>query len=342
MQVESTFPFLSPELDQKESIPATDGRLSCWLHCFRDVLYAEHVSQVAPLLVQPLYFCLERDTAGFLHTIYGGLDYSYYQPTFNRGVSATRHPILDTQTAWKEILSFLEDGHWPMIDAQWSKVRFSRFYRTKKAVLHTVILAGYNGEQVLLADIRSRLTTSERKPRFWVDAQQLLAGLEAPATWLSYKFEEPRKPWQEEWRSIVEQTLTRMEHPPHEEGGLQGIHSYASYLRSLPTTFNYPEHYPLLVWSGWRQITHHIIADRLMFSKVVQSDLNLKHLSDHNVVSLLEDITREWEEVAALLLLMGESRTLDGKENVANTVDNLAIKEEQLCNALRDYIAYAF
>ena len=338
------FPFLFKELDKREDIPATRMRLSCWLHCMRDVLYAEGLAHTSPILVKPLYFRIERGTFGHIETIHGGVDSHYFQPTFNCGIHATRHVISDPNRSWHEILEFLKNGHWPMIDAKWSKVRSSRFYRLSASPLHTVVLIDYDyiKQKVLVADTRSRLTSQDHLPHFWVPLEYLLAGFELPASWLSYKVVPSKIPWQEEWRTIIEASISGMLAPHHEEAGIAGIHKYADIIRTLPSTLPSNDLRPILMSQGWNQITRHIIGDRTVFLRVLMNDLKQKRLDGHLLESAMAQIIQLWEEVAAVLYLMAEQENLDAKDNLAATLDKAAEAEASLCEQLRDYLCSAF
>ncbi|MFD3728469.1 hypothetical protein, partial [Streptomyces sp. NPDC058671] len=122
------FPYLSPSLDAVEDI--AHARISCWVHCLRDSLYAVGFRDTAPALAQPVNFAVERTADGELLTLYGGLDTEYHEPRFQRGVTARWETSPDSPEKALDLVGReLARGHAVPVSPDLSGMRHSEFYR---------------------------------------------------------------------------------------------------------------------------------------------------------------------------------------------------------------------
>ncbi|GAA3492876.1 hypothetical protein [Streptomyces cremeus] len=233
------FPFLGPELDAVEGLP--HARLSCWLHCLRDALYATGRPETVRELAQALNFVVERDADGSVLTLYGGIDTDYHAPVFQRGLMASWVTTpLDGDAALDRIAAELDRGHAVPVSPDLSGMWHSEFYRVPfVGYPHTFLVHRLDGDTAWIADRNDHRRAAFTDHRGTMPVEELRRGM-AGAALLVWEpsapvREGPRKldGWDAELASLLARSVRQMREPTQQEAGLAGLQALPGVIEEL-------------------------------------------------------------------------------------------------------------
>lgn len=233
--VVTDFPYLGAELGAVEGIAYP--RISCWLHCLRDSLYATGVRDTARMLAQPLNFVVERTPTGELLTIYGGLDTEYEAPRFQRGLTVRWETSPDDpdrpDAALDLVRRELARGHAVPVSPDLSGMRHSEYYRIAAfGYPHTFLVHRLEGDTAFVADRNTRKNSGFEDNRGTIGLAELRAGM-AGAPVLVWDAHEPRTDWESELGGLLERSVRQMTEPVEPQAGLAGLLAVPSVIEEL-------------------------------------------------------------------------------------------------------------
>ncbi|MER5571370.1 hypothetical protein ABT083_35095 [Streptomyces goshikiensis] len=264
----TAFAYLGAGPDAIESLPHT--RISCWVHCLRDALYARGLRETARALAQPLDFVIERTADGELLTLYGGLDADYHHPRFQRGVSARweTSPHREEQ-ALDLIHRELARGHAVPVSPDPRGMRHSEFYRIPHlGYPHTFLVHEVGPHTTRAADRNTRASSGFTDNRGTVPTDELRRGMTG-APVLVWDAGPPEQDWPDELRRLLEHSVRRMTEPDRPEAGLAGLLALPGVLEGLET---HPDRARLLRTSVAGPLQRQVAGDRLLLARVLAAD----------------------------------------------------------------------
>ncbi|MFI5642412.1 hypothetical protein ACIA8H_34075 [Streptomyces goshikiensis] len=268
---EAPFPYLGRELDAVEGVAY--ARLSCWVHCLRDALYATGVRDTARALAQPVNFVVERTPEGELLTLYGGLDTEYHAPRFQRGVTAAwetspgdpQRPDAALDLVRRE----LARGHAVPVSPRLAGMRHSEFYRVPYfGYPHTFLVHRLESDVAFVADRNTRKAAAFEDNRGTVPAGELREGM-AGAPVLVWDAHGPSADWEDELALLLARSVRQMTEPGLPQAGLAG-------LRALPEVIDeisgLPARRRLLQMRVSGPLQRQVSGDRHLLSRVLAED----------------------------------------------------------------------
>lgn len=317
------FPFLGDTLDDLEGI--SQHRLSCWLHCLRDCLYASGLHDTVRALAQPLDFAVERDADGNVVTLYGGLETDYHNPSFQRGLSASWVAASPApEAALDRVRAELERGHAVPLSPNLSEMRHSEFYRVPfVGYPHTLIVHSLGRDTAGIADRNSRKSAGFTEHRGTVPLDELRQGM-AGAPLLVFDVASPAADWDTELRALLTRSVRRLGEPDGAGRGLAGIKSLPEVIEEVS---RHPRHLHMRVAGP---LQRQVAGDRRLLASVLtreadegrspyapERDLDLArllHESSDSFMSLARCVhlnARSWSRAALDRCRMLSSRIYD-------------------------------
>ncbi|MCX5205042.1 hypothetical protein OG897_26740 [Streptomyces sp. NBC_00237] len=233
------FPFLGPELDMVEDLP--HARLSCWLHCLRDALYAAGHRDTVRALAQALNFVVERDADGNVLTLYGGIDTDYHEPVFQRGLTASWVTMpTDGAAALHRITRELDRGHAVPVSPDLSGMRHSEFYRVPfVGYPHTFLVHRLDDGTAWIADRNDHRRAAFTDHRGTMPAEELRQGM-AGGTILVWETAAPAPEgtgelagWEAELTALLARSVRQLREPAGPEEGLAGLRALPGVIEEL-------------------------------------------------------------------------------------------------------------
>ncbi|MCY0942958.1 hypothetical protein [Streptomyces antarcticus] len=269
------FPYLGTELNAVEDIAYP--RLSCWLHCLRDSLYAAGVRDTARALAQPLNFVVERTPTGELLTLYGGQDTDYHAPRFQRGVTARWETSPDDpdrpDTALDLVRRELARGHAVPVSPELSGMRHSEYYRIPFfGYPHTLLVHRLEAGRAFVADRNTRKGSGFEDNRGTIGLAELRAGM-AGAPVLVWDAHEPQADWESELGRLLERSVRQMTEPVEAQAGLAGLLDLPGVIEELAEA---GERRSLLRTRVSGPLQRHVSGDRHLLARVLADDALLR------------------------------------------------------------------
>lgn len=227
-----SFPYLSASLDSVEGL--AHSRISCWVHCLRDSLYAAGFRDTARALAQPLNFAVERTADGELLTLYGGLDTDYHAPRFQRGVLARWETSPNSaEHAFDVVERELARGHAVPVSPDLRGMRHSEFYRVPfSGYPHTFLVHRLDGDTAWAADRNTRRGSGFADNRGTVPAEELRRGL-AGRPVLVWDTGAPAEDWAAERHALLVRSVRNLTEPKSPHEGLAGLRRLPDVLAGL-------------------------------------------------------------------------------------------------------------
>ncbi|MCY0937621.1 hypothetical protein [Streptomyces sp. H34-S4] len=286
----TAFPYLGTGPDAIESLPHT--RISCWVHCLRDALYATGLRETARALAQPVDFVVERTAEGELLTLYGGLDAGYHHPRFQRGVSAhwETSPHQEEQ-ALDLVHRELARGHAVPVSPDLRGMRHSEFYRVPYAGYpHTFLVHEAGPRTSLAADRNTRASSGFTDNRGTVPTDELRRGM-AGAPVLVWDAGQPEAEWADELHRLLECSVRRMTEPDLPEAGLAGLLALPGVLEELEP---HPGRARLLQMRVAGPLQRQVAGDRLLLARVLAEDTTARERGPRTAAAAAEcaELTR--------------------------------------------------
>jgi hypothetical protein len=306
---DGSIPYLSPSLDTVEGL--AHSRISCWVHCLRDSLYAVGFEDTARALAQPVNFAVERTADGELLTLYGGLDTEYQAPRFQRGVTARWETSPSSvERALDLVERELARGHAVPVSPDLSGMRHSEFYRLPWfGYPHTFLVHRLGPDVVGAADRNTRRSSGFTDNRGTIPTQELRQGL-AGAPVLVWDTSAPVQSWEDERYTLLVRSVRNMTEPASADEGLPG-------LRALPDVLAGLEHHPsrssVLRMRVSGPLQRQVSGDRHLLATVLGQDIALRSRGTREAViaaeaaELLRASSDEFVELARLVFLLGRS-----------------------------------
>ncbi|MGW1777066.1 hypothetical protein [Streptomyces sp. NPDC002104] len=264
----TAFPYLGAAPDTIESLPHT--RISCWVHCLRDALYATGLRETARALAQPVDFVVERTAEGELLTLYGGLDAGYHHPRFQRGLSARWETSPhEEEHALDLVHRELARGHAVPVSPDLYGMRHSEFYRVPHAGYpHTLLVYGAGPRTALAADCNTRTSSGFTDNRGTVPTDGLRRAM-AGAPVLVWDTGPAGDGWAGELHRLLECSVRRMTEPELPEAGLAGLLALPAVLEELEP---HPGRAGLLRTRVAGPLQRQVAGDRLLLARVLAED----------------------------------------------------------------------
>ncbi|MGR6975112.1 hypothetical protein ACU639_37005 [Streptomyces cynarae] len=265
---EDSFPYLSPSLDSVEGL--AHSRISCWVHCLRDSLYAVGFRDAARALAQPLNFAVERTSEGELLTVYGGLDTDYHAPRFQRGVTARWETSPDgAQDALALVERELARGHAVPVSPELSGMRHSEFYRVPfSGYPHTFLVHRLDGDAAWAADRNTRRSSGFTDNRGTVPVEELRRGLTG-APVLVWDTGAPAGDWVEERQALLARSVRNLTEPASPHEGLAGLRTLPDVLAGLE---EHPSRSSVLRMRVSGPLQRQVAGDRHLLAAVLTRD----------------------------------------------------------------------
>ncbi|OKI61612.1 hypothetical protein [Streptomyces sp. MJM1172] len=269
------FPYLGKELDAVEDV--RHPRLSCWVHCLRDALYATGFRDTARALAQPVNFVVERTPEGELLTLYGGLDTDYHAPRFQRGVTARWETSPDDpdrpDAALDLVRRELDRGHAVPVSPRLEGMRHSEFYRVPFfGYPHTFLVHRLEPGVAYVADRNTRKSAAFEDNRGTVPAEELRAGM-AGGPVLVWDAHEPRADWESELGLLLDRSVRQMTEPGAPQAGLAGLRALPGVLDELS---GLPGRRRLLQMRVSGPLQRQVSGDRHVLARVLAGDRLLR------------------------------------------------------------------
>ncbi|KUN77856.1 hypothetical protein AQJ66_32040 [Streptomyces bungoensis] len=305
---DGSFPFLSPSLDSVEDL--AHSRISCWVHCLRDSLYAVGFRDTVRALAQPLNFAVERTADGELLTLYGGLDTDYHAPRFQRGVSARWETSPDAEDLAFDVLEReLARGHAVPVSPDLSGMRHSEFYRVPfSGYAHTFLVHALDRDTVRAADRNTRRRSGFTDNRGTVPAEELRRGL-AGRPVLVWDTGTPVADWAEERRRLLARSVANLTEPgsPHE--GLAGLRTLPDVVAGLE---EHPSRSSVLRMRVSGPLQRQVAGDRHLLAAVLLRDTTSRDGGGRAVAAaeaaeLLRASSDAYVDLARLVFLLSRS-----------------------------------
>ncbi|MGW0753283.1 hypothetical protein [Streptomyces sp. NPDC002587] len=303
------FPYLGAGPDAIESLAQT--RISCWVHCLRDALYATGLRETARALAQPVDFVIERTPTGELLTVYGGLDADYHHPRFQRGLSARweTSPHHEEQ-ALDLVHRELARGHAVPVSPDLRGMRHSEFYRIPHTGYpHTLLVHEVGPHTARAADRNTRASSGFTDNRGTVPTDELRRGM-AGAPVLVWDTGPPDADWADELHRLLECSVQRMTRPGRTEAGLAGLLALPGVLEELQ---QHPGRARLLRLRVAGPLQRQVAGDRLLLARVLAGDTLLRERGPRTAALAAEcaDLTRASSDalvdLARAVFLLGRS-----------------------------------
>lgn len=268
----TAFPYLGAAPDTIESLPHT--RISCWMHCLRDALYAAGVRETAPALAQPVDFVIERTPDGELLTLYGGLDAHYHHPRFQRGVTAHWETSSYHEDQALDLVSReLARGHAVPVSPDMRGMRHSEFYRiAATGYPHTLLVHGVGPHTSLAADRNTRAGSAFTDNRGTVPTAELRRAM-AGAPVLVWRAGRPSGEWADELLLLLEHSVHRMTAPGRPESGLAALTALPGVIEA---TEGLAGRAGLLRTRLAGPLQRQVAGDRLLLARVLDEDTWLR------------------------------------------------------------------
>ncbi|MFJ3906201.1 hypothetical protein [Streptomyces sp. NPDC090025] len=306
---DGSFPYLSPSLDAVEGY--AHARISCWVHCLRDSLYAVGFRDTARALAQPVNFAVERTEDGELLTLYGGLDTAYEAPRFQRGVTARWETSpLDPGRALDLVARELARGHAVPVSPDLSGLRHSEFYRVPwSGYPHTFLVHRLGPDTALAADRNTRRNSGFTDNRGTVPLDELRRGL-AGAPVLVWDTGAAHDGWQDERHALLAGSVRNMTEPASPDEGLAGLRTLPDVLAGLA---EHPSRSSVLRMRVSGPLQRQVAGDRQLLAAVLGQDLDQRARGGREAVvaaeaaELLHAASDGYAELARLVFLLGRS-----------------------------------
>ncbi|MEU1228952.1 hypothetical protein [Streptomyces sp. NPDC005828] len=301
------FPYLSPSLDAVEGI--AHARISCWVHCLRDSLYADGFRDTARALAQPLDFAVEHTAEGELLTLYGGLETEYHEPRFQRGVTARWETSPDSpEHALDLVERELARGHAVPVSPDLSGMRHSEFYRVPWfGYPHTFLVHRLGPDTVGAADRNTRRSSGFTDNRGTVPTEELRRGL-AGAPVLVWDTGAPVADWADERHALLTRSVRSMTEPQSPHQGLAGLSTLPDVLAGLA---EHPSRSSVLRMRVSGPLQRQVAGDRHLLAAVLAQEAAP---GARETAELLRASSDGFVELARLVFLLGRSwsaETLD-------------------------------
>ncbi|MFD7703714.1 hypothetical protein [Streptomyces caelestis] len=306
---EDAFPYLSPSLDSVEGL--AHSRLSCWVHCLRDSLYAVGFRDAARALAQPLDFAVERTADGELLTLYGGLETDYHAPRFRRGVTARWETSPDgAEHALDLVERELARGHAVPVSPDLSGMRHSEFYRVPfSGYPHTFLVHRLDAGTVWAADRNTRRSSGFTDNRGRVPAEELRRGL-AGAPVLVWDTGAPVGEWADERRALLARSVRNLTEPDSPHQGLAGLRTLPDVLAGLE---EHPGRSSVLRMRVSGPLQRQVAGDRHLLAAVLARDAAARTGGDRRAAvaaeaaELLRASSDAFVDLARLVFLLSRS-----------------------------------
>ncbi|MBX9427615.1 MULTISPECIES: hypothetical protein [Streptomyces] len=294
------FPYLSPSLDAVEGI--AHARISCWVHCLRDSLYAVGFRDTARALAQPVNFAVERTADGELLTLYGGLDTEYHEPRFQRGVTARWETSPGSpENALDLVERELARGHAVPVSPDLSGMRHSEFYRVPWfGYPHTFLVHGLGPDALRAADRNTRKSAGFTDNRGTVPAEEVRRGL-AGAPVLVWDTGAPSSDWVDERHALLTRSVRNMTEPESPSEGLAGLSTLPDVLAGLE---EHPSRSSVLRMRVSGPLQRQVAGDRHLLAAVLDRD---DAPGAREAAELLRASSDGFVELARLVFLLGRS-----------------------------------
>ncbi|MEU2078000.1 hypothetical protein [Streptomyces sp. NPDC013489] len=298
------FPYLSPSLDAVEDV--AHARISCWVHCLRDSLYAVGFRDTARALAQPVNFAVERTADGDLLTLYGGLDTEYHEPRFQRGVTARWETSPESpENALDLVERELSRGHAVPVSPDLSGMRHSEFYRVPWfGYPHTFLVHGLGPDTVRAADRNTRKSAGFTDNRGTVPAEELRRGL-AGAPVLVWDAGTPTADWADERHTLLARSVRNMTEPESPGEGLAGLGTLPEVLAGLE---EHPSRSSVLRMRVSGPLQRQVAGDRHLLAAVLDGDTAP---GAREAAELLRASSDGFVELARLVFLLGRSWSVE-------------------------------
>ncbi|OKK14259.1 hypothetical protein AMK16_30900 [Streptomyces sp. CB00455] len=337
------FPYLGTAPDAIESLAHT--RISCWVHCLRDALYATGLRETARALAQPVDFVIERTADGELLTLYGGLDADYHHPRFQRGLSAHWETSPDREAQALDLIHReLARGHAVPVSPDLRGMRHSEYYRIPRAGYpHTLLIHELGPHTALAADRNTRASSGFTDNRGAVPTDELRRGM-AGAPVLVWDAAAPAADWADELYRLLERSVRRMTRPGMPEAGLAGLLALPGVLEDLEP---HPARAQLLRLRVAGPLQRQVAGDRLLLARVLAEDTWLREQGPRATALAADcaELTRASSDalvdLARAVFLLGRSWSADALRlcgRRAHQVHALDVRAADRMSALAAYL----
>ncbi|WP_239721127.1 MULTISPECIES: hypothetical protein [unclassified Mammaliicoccus] len=315
------------ELDNIENLLAYESELSCWLHCLRDVLYYEGIHNVTKYYVQPLNFVMEYNESELI-SIYGGVDTNYYTPEFNNNLYVERKKY--NEDSWSEIIKFFKAGRLPIVDLDWKKIKYSKFYKYPESPLHSTIILDidYNENMILVADthLKKNKVIKSFNNKAWVEKSEFLKGLNHKSSWLYYTLD-LKENNKLDITKILKQTCFNLKNSTNKNSGICGINSFKNFFANLEEPYCKQVHKNFLLYKCALQLKRHIISDH----NVLLRYLELYYFNETKIIQkCLKKIIQQWRQIVLYINFIVECENLNFKYNIVDSLNKIVEMERQL------------
>ncbi|MFE5220368.1 hypothetical protein ACFRC1_38480 [Streptomyces sp. NPDC056626] len=323
-ELPDAFPYLGASLDDVEDL--AHSRISCWVHCLRDSLYATGFRDTARALAQPLNFAVERTADGELLTLYGGLDTDYHAPRFQRGVRARWETSPDDEDhAFDVVERELARGHAVPVSPDLRGMRHSEFYRVPfSGYPHTFLVHRLDGDTVWAADRNTRRGSGFTDNRGTVPADELRRGL-AGRPVLVWDTGAPAADWAEERHLLLARSVRNLTEPDSPHEGLAGLRTLPDVLAGLE---EHPGRSSVLRMRVSGPLQRQVAGDRQLLAAALLRDARVLGGGAHGAAvvaaaALLRASSAAFVDLARLVFLLSRSWSAEALDLCRRRVDRI-------------------